>query len=188
MKNKTAILFAGGRSSRMGRDKALLPFGGCSSLSEYQYLRLSKLFDKVYISAKSNKFNFDVEVIEDCYNDSSPLVGIVSIFERLDIDEVFVLSVDAPFVDENTINRLYNESDLSKDIIVALSPHGLEPLCAIYRRGLLSKAKSLIEQNNHRLQTLLDSVNTQIVEFDREDIFMNLNYPQDYNKALSLYF
>lgn len=181
--NKTAVIFAGGKSSRMGRDKALLPFGGYSTLSEYQYHRVSKLFDKVYISAKSNKFDFEVEVIEDCYEESSPLVGIVSIFESLDIEEVFVLSVDAPFVDGETIDRLYREARLSRDVIVASSPHGIEPLCAIYRRQVLSKARECIEHNNHKLQALLRSVDTQIVEFDREDVFMNLNYLEDYDRA-----
>lgn len=182
-RDKIAIIFAGGKSSRMGRDKALLPFGNYSTLAEYQYQRLSKIFDKVYISAKSNKFDFELNIIEDCYEESSPLVGIVSVFETLEIDELFVLSVDAPFVDRDTIDRLYGEAHSSKDIIVASSPHGVEPLCAIYRETILPKAKEFIEQNNHRLQALLRSVDTQTVEFNREDIFMNLNYLEDYNRA-----
>jgi len=185
IKNKTAIIFAGGKSSRMGQDKALLPFGGFSTLAQYQYQRLSKLFDRVYISAKSNKFDFEVEVIEDCYKESSPLVALVSIFERLEVQEVFVLSVDAPFVDSFTIDRLYRDSLSSKDIIVALSPHGIEPLCAIYKRNILPKAKELIEKGTHRLQTLLSSVETQIIKFDSEDIFMNLNYIEDYRQAIA---
>jgi len=42
VKFDTAIIFAGGKSSRMGRDKALLPFGGYDTLTEYQYRRLSQ--------------------------------------------------------------------------------------------------------------------------------------------------
>jgi molybdopterin-guanine dinucleotide biosynthesis protein A len=183
MKKQTAVIFAGGKSSRMGQDKALLPFGDYPTLSEYQYRRLSKLFDKVYISAKSNKFGFDVEVINDCYEESSPLVGIVSVFETLDVTEIFVLSVDVPFVDGDSIDRLYREALVSKDIIVASSPYGIEPLCAIYRRTILPQAKESVEQSNHRLQALLDSVDTQVIEFDREDIFINLNYPNDYHRA-----
>ncbi|SFV66269.1 Molybdopterin-guanine dinucleotide biosynthesis protein MobA [hydrothermal vent metagenome] len=168
----------------MGEDKALLPFGGYSTLAEYQHMRLSKIFDRVYISAKSDKFNFDMDIIEDCYEESSPLVGIVSIFERLDIDEIFVLSVDAPFINRATIEEIYRDALLSKDAIVASSPNGIEPLCGIYRRTILPKAKEFLKQGNHRLQALLDSVETQIVKFNREVIFMNLNYPEEYNRAI----
>jgi molybdopterin-guanine dinucleotide biosynthesis protein A len=182
MKEKISIIFAGGKSSRMGEDKALLPFGGYSTLAEYQYRRLSILFDKVYIVAKSNKFDFEVEVIEDGYETSSPLVGIVSIFESLEVEELFILSVDAPFVDRETIERLYAQHTTT-DVTIASSPHGVEPLCGIYRRSVLPKAKHFLEQNNHRLQALLQSLNTQIIPFDREDIFMNLNHPQEYHEA-----
>jgi molybdopterin-guanine dinucleotide biosynthesis protein A len=184
MRNRTAIIFAGGKSSRMGIDKALLPFSQYSTLAEYQYRRLSKIFDRVYISAKSNKFNFEVDVIEDCYEESSPLIGIVSIFETLDVAEIFVLSVDAPFVDSDTIERVYRESMLEKDIIVASSPYGIEPLCGIYRRTILTTAKEFIEKNNHRLETLLSSVATQTIEFSGEKTFINLNHPKDYSRAI----
>jgi len=178
------VIFAGGKSSRMGEDKALLPFGGFGSLAEYQYNRLSELFDIVYISAKSNKFDFDVTVIADCYSDSSPLVGLVSVFETIGVDEVFVLSVDAPFVDKSIIDKLYQEAIPSKDVIIASSPNGLEPLCGIYRRGILPKAKEFLDNNNHRLQALLKELDTQEVSFTQRDAFANLNYPTEYQKAL----
>jgi len=185
MKNrKTAVIIAGGKSSRMGRDKALLPFGGFSTLAEYQYRRLSSFFDKVYISAKSNKFDFDVMIIEDRYDISSPLVAIVSIFETLDVSEVFVLSVDAPFVSTKSIEDIYNQAKIStSDIIVAKSPHGVEPLCAIYRRSVLPLTQRLLEEDNHRLQTLLDKADSTIVEFEDEILFTNLNHPKEYEMA-----
>jgi len=180
-----AIIFAGGKSSRMGEDKALLPFGGYSTLAEYQYQRLSKIFDMVYISAKSNKFNFEVDVIEDCYKESSPLVALVSIFEQLNIDEIFVLSVDAPFIDGDSMERLYTEALDFKDAIVAKSPYGVEPLCAIYKKSILLKAKELLANNNHRLQELLNCVDTQYIEFVDSEIFINLNYPNEYKRAIN---
>jgi molybdopterin-guanine dinucleotide biosynthesis protein A len=182
-REKVAVIFAGGKSSRMGRDKALLPFRDFSTLSEYQYQKLSKIFDKVYISSKSDKFDFSVEIIEDCYEESSPLVALISIFKRLEIDEIFVLSVDAPFVDMDIIEKLYRDATPLKDVIVASSPNGIEPLCAIYRRGILSKAQELLESKNHRLQTLLNSIETQIVKFKDETPFTNINRPEDYDKA-----
>jgi molybdopterin-guanine dinucleotide biosynthesis protein A len=183
-KNTIAVVFAGGKSSRMGKDKALLPFSNHNSLAEYQYRRLSKIFDRVYISAKSDKFDFDVNIIEDCYADSSPLVALISIFETLDVDEVFILSVDAPFVTEDIIDKLYTEAKESSVAIIAESNHGLEPLCGIYRRIILKKAKEALALNRHRLVSLLDEVDGQKVKIDDRESFMNLNHPFEYEEAM----
>lgn len=181
-----AVIFAGGKSSRMGRDKALLPFGDFSTLAEYQYRRVSKIFKRVYISAKSNKFNFKADIIKDRYIITSPLVALISVFESLNIDEVFILSVDIPFVSREIIDRLYREALSDSDTIIASSPNGLEPLCGIYRRGILDLAKDFLKANNHRLTSLIESSNSQIVEFNLSREFMNLNKREDYNRALKL--
>ena len=182
--NSIAVILAGGKSSRMKRDKALLPFGEVSSLAEFQYRRLCKIFSKVYISSKNNKFDFDVEIIEDIYEGSSPLVALVSIFETLEeIEEVFILSVDAPFVSENLINTLYKNYSSSVDIVVAESNNGLEPLCAIYHRSCIMEAKRALELNRHKLHTLFEKLNVKIVKIENEVEFMNLNYPFEYEEA-----
>ncbi len=55
----SAIILAGGKSGRMKKDKSLLPFNEYNTLAEFQYRRLSKIFSKVYISTKNNKFDFE---------------------------------------------------------------------------------------------------------------------------------
>ncbi len=183
LENSVAVIVAGGKSSRMQKDKALLPFGDASSLTEYQYKRLSKLFFKVYISAKEDKFNFEVNMIRDVNKEHSPLVALISIFENLKYDEVFVLSVDAPFVDEKLIAKLYQYANLEADVIVAKSDRGIEPLCAIYRRSFLSLARQALSMKNHRLQSLFEVLKVKKVVIEDEASFMNLNYPKDYERA-----
>jgi len=183
MKHSTAlVILAGGKSSRMGRDKALLPFGGYSCLAQFQYQRFLPFFEKVYISCKNNKFDFEFKIIEDRYEDSSPLVALVSIFETLQVEKIFLLSVDAPFVDKDTIDKLFEASN-NTDIVVAKSPNGIEPLCGIYNRSILEVAKKQLSQNNHRLNNLLKLLNTHFVEFQSEAVFLNMNYIEDYEKA-----
>ena len=53
IKDIPLIIFAGGKSSRMGEDKALLPFGGYPTLTQFQYIKLRKNFQNIYISAKN---------------------------------------------------------------------------------------------------------------------------------------
>ncbi len=182
----TAIIFAGGKSSRMGKDKALLPFAGYNTLSEFQYNKLSSLFDKVYISSKEDKFDFGTTVITDRYEESSPLVGIISIFETLEVDEVFILSVDAPFVDEKVIESLLEHKKEKLDAIIAKSAGGTQPLCGVYKRSILPLALKHLREGNHRLYDLLGEAHTQFVMFADDALFTNLNHPHEYEDALKL--
>jgi len=178
-----AVLFAGGQSSRMGQDKALLPFAGFETLSEYQYHRLSKIFEKVYISSKEDKFNFQADILFDTYPESSPMVGLASIFERIEAEAVFVLSVDSPFVNKEIIDTLMQHLE-GADVVIARTPGGKQPLCGIYTRAILPFAQENIQNNQHKIGNVLKKVVTKHVEFEEEKFFMNLNHPHEYEDAL----
>jgi molybdopterin-guanine dinucleotide biosynthesis protein A len=170
----------------MGRDKALLPFADTPTLSQFQHEKLSKIFSTVYLSAKENKFDFICEVIIDTHKESSPLVGIVSIFETLDIEAVFILSVDAPLVDETVMHKLIEvyKEDTHVSAVIAKSPKGLEPLCGIYTRSMLPLAKEYLAANNHKLTWLLGNSQVKFVTFDSNQPFTNLNTPEEYQSIL----
>ena len=176
------ILFAGGKSSRMGTDKALLPFAGYPTLSEYQYRRLEILFETVYLSSKSQKFDFPAKVITDHYEEYSPLVGLISVFEALKVDEIFVLSIDAPFVNKTVIERVIQKKE-KYDAVIARTARGKQPLCGLYKRSVLKTAKAHLYKENHRLGNLLDRVSSHSVFFEDENDFLNLNHPHDYKEA-----
>jgi len=183
LKDAVAVIVAGGKSSRMQTDKSLLPFGGFPSLAEFQYSRLAQHFSKVYLSSKDNKFDFKANIIKDVNNSSSPLVALVSIFETLSCEEVFVLSVDAPFVSHEVIEQLYEAREPKDDVIVIESNNGLEPLCAIYRSSILAKAQMALKHNQHRLQSLFGQLSVKKVFIEEEKFFMNLNYREEYEVA-----
>jgi molybdopterin-guanine dinucleotide biosynthesis protein A len=181
-----AVILAGGRSRRMGEDKALLPFGGCSTLAEYQYRRLSRLFPRVWLSAKGAKFPLQAPVIEDQHDTHSPLVALQSLLRGIPAEAAFVLGVDLPFVDEEVIGLLRRDYEASSgaEAVIARSPRGLEPLCGIYTRALLPRIEAHLCAGNHRLQDLL--ADALIVEtlFADEGPFLNLNRPEEYRQAL----
>lgn len=180
----TAVIFAGGKSSRMGKDKSLLPFGAYPTLTAFQYEKLQKLFKTVYISTKEEKFDFDVKLIKDTYKESSPLVGLLSIFETLEAEEVFVLSVDAPFVDNTTIQSIMQIDIANYDTVVAKSPSGLQPLCGRYKKSILPLLQKHYKEGNHRLQSLLNEAQTYTLHFEDDSAFTNLNHPEEYKEAL----
>ncbi len=184
----SAILFAGGKSSRMGRDKALLPFGEFGSLSEYQYRKLQQVFENVYISAKEDKFDFDANIIYDKLNESSPMVALYSIFEQINAEEILILSVDMPMVTSKEISQLIQHWDsLEKkpEILISSNLRGDEPLFGIYSKKILPMIISLLGQKEHRLGRLTQLSDTEKYLFEDEDIFLNLNTPQDYKKSLA---
>ncbi len=123
-------------------------------------------------------------MIEDNYTENSPLVGIISIFETLKVEEVFILSVDTPFINKETIQRLLEHNQTPLDAIVAQSPNGVQPLCGIYKRSILPLAYVQFEKGNHRLGDLLSLAITLFVKFDEDTPFTNLNHPEEYQKAL----
>lgn len=181
------IIFAGGKSSRMGEDKALLPFGSEPTLLEYQYKRLKQIFQNVYISCKNSAlYCFDADFIEDEkeYEVYAPSIGFVSIFNRLHVNEIFVLSVDTPFVSESEICVLFKHKNDGYDAVIAAEEGVIHPLCGIYSRTLYPAFEKMVQNNTHKLSKLLHGSNTLFVKFHDNSNFLNLNHPSEYQEAL----
>ena len=189
MLNIPCVIFAGGKSSRMGEDKSLLPFGGFNTLTEFQLQRVKKIFKTVYISCKDkSKFDFNSSFIEDVKADSvyAPTAGFVAIFQELKTDRFFALSVDSPFVGEEEIQKLINSDLDDSDATIAKTEFGIHPMCGIYHRSLESKFKDMLKNDNHKLGFLLKSSKTEFVNFEEEEPFFNINHPDEYKEALNI--
>ena len=183
------IIFAGGKSSRMGEDKALLPFADYKTLAHYQYDRLSKIFATVYISCKDkSKFNFDANFLEDIQTEAifAPTVGFVTAFRKLKSEKLFALSVDTPFVTKREITRLLNADNNGFDATIAKTEEGIQPLCGIYHASLQKNFEEMLKTDNHKLGQLLKNVHTNYVTFTQTQPFLNLNHPRQYQEALKI--
>lgn len=182
------VIIAGGKSSRMGSDKALLPFGECATLTQYQLQRLSPFFQSLHVSTKSkDKFDFEASFIEDSpiHQESSPMVALLSILEQFQTP-VCVLSVDTPFVDAKIFEVLFRHLDESIDAIIATSPSCSHQLCAIYQPRIKAKIATMLEKNEHKIRTLLKEIRTVLVPFESDTPFFNLNHPEEYEHARNL--
>ncbi len=180
------VIVAGGKSSRMGSDKALLPFGGYKTLTQYQLQRLKPFFKSIHISAKSpEKFGFEASFINDnaSFSDHSPLVALLSILEHFN-SPVCILSVDTPFVTPEVYARLYEFFLQGNDAIIASSSSSSHQLCAIYTPAAIEHIYTLLKENKHKIRLLLDNLKTAYVNFEEDEIFANLNHPEDYESAL----
>lgn len=182
------ILFAGGKSSRMGEDKSLLPFGHYSTLAQFQYERLKTLFSSVHISTKDGtKFPFVAPLLLDPENSVfAPTAGFVSAFKQLKSDAIMVLSVDTPFVGVEEFSRLIDADQPDLDAVIARTIEGSHPMCGIYHRSLEEKLSRMLRDDDHRLGKLLGTSHTLYIEFEDNTPFMNLNHPQEYHDAIAL--
>ena len=183
------VIFAGGKSSRMGEDKSLLPFSPFDTLAEYQLSRLNKIFTTVYISTKErSKFDFDATFIEDVKTDNifAPTAGFIAIFETIKDDKFFALSVDSPFVSEAEINKILEADSDELDATIAKTDFGIHPMCGVYHRSLLTAFEDMLKHDNHKLGFLLKNSKTKYIHFEDDKPFLNLNHPHEYQEALKL--
>jgi molybdopterin-guanine dinucleotide biosynthesis protein A len=195
-KDIACIIFAGGKSRRMGEDKALLPFGGEKTLTEYQYKKFKPYFENIYISTKfKDKFNFDADFIEDIefYEEDnpqeliySPAVAMYSVFKKYGFNKIFAISVDTPFFNIEHFKKLYNADNNSLDMIISRTKDGIHPLCSIYKKSCQDELLKMIEQDVHKLRILAKILNTEYIDFEDEEPFLNLNDKETYKKALKI--
>ena len=194
-KDIACIIFAGGKSKRMGEDKSLLPFGKYSTLAEFQWQKFKKYFDNIFISTKNrDKFDFEANFIEDIVfyaNDDepiySPAVAMYSVFDKMGFEKIFVISVDAPFFEIEHFKKLYSNEISGVDIIMPRNKTGIHPLCAIYKISCKDELLKMIEQDVHKLRILTKNLNTTFVDFEEEKAFININNKEEYKKAKKLY-
>lgn len=180
------VIFAGGKSSRMGKDKATLFFKN-QTLIEYQYKRLKKIFQKVYISTKYKKFDFEAPLIVDNSEIFAPIVAFENIFKKF--DTFFAISVDTPFIDEEIIKKLIDSYQKNKNAHAVIAKTDFEhPLIGIYQNSIFENIKKEIENKNFKLRYILKISNTVFVEFKDSKKFFNINYPDDYKIAIKLSF
>jgi len=180
------VIFAGGKSSRMGADKALLPFGNYTTLTEFQYSRLSKIFKTVYISCKEKeKFTFDANfIIDETTTTYAPTAGFIATFEALQAQRFFAISVDTPFVSKKEISNLIKEDKVESHATIAKTPLGMHPLCGIYHHSLYKYFLQMQKNDNHKLGFLLKNSQVTYVLFEDENLFANLNHPHEYEDAI----
>jgi len=188
LKNISAVILSGGKSSRMGEDKSLLKFSSDNSMCEYQYKKLLKIFDKVYISSKIDKFDFLDEkdkLILDGTNIFSPMVALESIFERIEEEKIFIITVDMPLISVEVINRLIEVSQKNNyEIVIAKDNQGnRHSLCGVFDRSILSKIKKYLNSDIHKINYLINNCNYKELIFDNYNQFININTKEQYTQA-----
>ena len=186
----TAFVLAGGKSSRMGSDKAFLRLGDETLLS-HALKAVGAVAEEVRIVGDAKKFAAFGRVVEDVYRDRGPLGGIHAALSSSPTELNLILAVDLPFVGEEFLAYLLSRARESGAIVtLPRAGGGLQPLCAVYRRGFAAVAEQSLRDEKNKIDSLFAKVETCVIEEDElaragflAEIFRNLNTPEELEKA-----
>ena len=186
----TAFVLAGGKSSRMGSDKAFLRLGDETLLAR-ALKAAGSVSAEVLIVGEAKKFTGFGRVIEDVYRDRGPLGGIHAALSSSTTELNLMLGVDLPFVRTKFLDYLILRARESGALVTV--PHtesGLQPLCAVYRRGFADVAEQSMREGKNKIDSLFKRVKTCVIEGDEMaraglsgEMFRNLNTPEEFEKA-----
>lgn len=187
----TAIVLTGGKSSRMGRPKALLPFNG-EPLIVHIVRALQNLFpDIVVVAAPDQELpRLPATLVRDEVPFQGPVGGIYYGLKAAAGKFCFVTSCDVAFLNFSLIAHLLSKIS-HHDVVVPFWENRFQPLHAVYRRSVLPLLKEQLRRGELRPIFLYDKVRTrkigaaEIRRFDPEGLsFLNMNTPADYEAAL----
>lgn len=185
-----AVILAGGKSRRMGRDKLALPIGG-RTLLEAAVCRFSEEFEDVYLSvADAGKYpEIAAGRIVDILPGAGPLSGLHAALSVLPCEGVFLVAADLPFSDPLCAKRIIKLCGDKEACVVALPDGKLEPLFAFYRATLVHKCEDAIRSGDYRMTEILRNADTRYItpvelgELWDERLIININRPEDFDNA-----
>lgn len=191
MPDLSGFVLAGGRSRRMGTDKAFLQLDGRTLLARVLDL-LGALTPQVGIVGPAAKFTAYGLVIEDVYAGRGPLAGIHAALTSSTTELNLIMAVDLPLVTESLLRFLVEQARASDAVVtVPRIAGGYQPLCAVYRRAFAPLAQAALESGKNKIDALFAPATTRILEESELNrfafgaaLFENLNTPEDLRRAL----
>lgn len=190
----TGIILAGGKSSRMGKDKALFDFKG-KKLVSYAIETLRPLCSTLLISAnrtpeKYEEFGF--QVISDEIKNVGPMGGILTCLKHSETQHNLIISCDTPFVGSELFKHLLNEIENFQVVVPSHETFLIEPLNAYYNTNVIGEMEQSIQDGNYKMMDFFKKVRFKSVEineklpFFKEHLFLNINTLKDMDEAKSL--
>jgi len=185
--NFSAVILAGGKSSRMGRDKAWLEIGGQTLLARQVELVREIGAREIYISgrAETDYSEFGCRVLLDRFPEAGPLAGIEHALDKIATPLMLVLAVDLPEMTAELLQRLAADCPKAIGIIPKLED-SIEPLAAFYPKAAHTLALAGLKRGNFAVKDFAEEcVQSGLSRFIKLDVdearrFANWNSPADF--------
>lgn len=187
-----AIILAGGKSSRMKTNKALLKFDEKTNIERIKD-ELKQVFDDIILVTNNPEiYQFlNIKTVTDHFPGSGPLAGLHAGLEASDYEENIVVACDMPFVSAELAASLVKALKHHDAVVPVI--HGRQhPLFAAYQTRISREVKARIEDGQLRMKHLLDELDVRYLEEEDlqlycdgnlERIFFNMNHPEEYEDA-----
>ncbi len=185
----TVAILAGGRSRRMGCDKALLRVGGVPMLQRVIHAARSLGDQQIIVSNDSEAHApFGWPLWPDAFPDAGPLGGLATALRHADTPHLLLLACDMPFLTPGLLHYLVDQAG-AHEAVVPDSDDGLQPLCAVYARSIASQVEASIAAGRLGMRALVAQLDARIIPArqwqvfaERANPFANLNTPEEYRQ------
>lgn len=189
----TGIILAGGKSSRMGRNKALLEFGGRSIIEQTIDL-FKSIFPEVIIVTNTPEeyVNLGIKTVTDIFPGKGSLGGIYTGLIHSSYDYSFVTSCDMPSLRRELIEFIVGLKE-GYDVVVPRLKDGHEPLHAVYSKKCIKLIEGMIDKGDLRIIGFYPEATVR--EISEEELapyistpspFVNINTPEEYEEAVKI--
>lgn len=182
----TGIILSGGKSIRMGENKAFIEIEGTPIIKRI-HLLFKKLFQEVIIVKNQKEFfiNLNAEIYSDLFPNRGVLGGLYTGLYFSSFPYSFCVACDMPFLKRPVIEYLIKNIQ-GNDIVVPRTKNGLQPLHAIYSKNCLEPINKIMEQGKYKIIDFYPKVKVKIIEEDEfhaldpmRESFMNVNTPEE---------
>jgi molybdenum cofactor guanylyltransferase len=186
----TGVILAGGKSRRMGRDKAFLPFGKGLLIERVIEVIQQVTDDIILITNTPEQYQrFGLPMFADVIIEAGSLGGIYTGLMSAKTPYSLCLACDMPFVKPEFL-RFLCETAAEADVVIPKNAEDFQPLCAVYAQTCREPIRQRIEAGRLKITGFFDQVRVRVVEggllarYDPHDVmFFNANTPEEYAKA-----
>ncbi len=185
--NRAGFVLVGGASTRMGRDKALLPYHGGPLIQHIASTVVAAAGNVTLVGDLQKYGAFGYPVIPDPIAGAGPLAGICASLAATRADWNLVLACDMPAVSPAFLRELLDTAERSSaDALLPAGPSGLpEPLCAAYHRRALPDIQNALDRGIRKILDGLAGISVQIWRVPAGRDFENCNTPRDWSSFLA---
>jgi molybdopterin-guanine dinucleotide biosynthesis protein A len=176
----TGIVLAGGKSSRMGKDKGLINLNG-EKMVNYSINTLKPICNNIIIISNNDDYDgLGYPVYKDIYKNQGPLAGIHTGLTNSETEKNIILSCDSPFVPTDLLKHLIDNSN-EFDAVVPKYYNRLYPLTAVYNKACINVFENCIKEDKLKVKKAIELVNSNVIElssnldFVNDKMFTNIN-------------
>jgi molybdopterin-guanine dinucleotide biosynthesis protein A len=186
----TGFVLAGGKSTRMGQDKAAVTLNG-RTLLEHTLAALREVCGDIAILGKHALYGALGPVYEDIFPECGPLSGIHAALTNSQTKFNLIIAVDTPFLSSAFLSYMAERAIATDSVITTPEINGYtQPLCTVYSRDFLPIAEQALRSGNYKIVPLFPKDKTLVIHEPElrqfafaADMFENLNTPDDLARA-----